>query len=424
MSHKYLIVLVCLFLLAACRKASPDAATPTTAGQALVTPGAAATSSLPAYDPAKLITTPSGLQYVILSEGQGDAPQAGDTVSVHYTGWLPDGTQFDSSREREPFTFQLGAGQVIAGWDEGIALLKPGAKALLIVPPDLGYGNVARGPLPANSTLYFEVELVTVAGAPEGLAADDPVSIPLTFDAADLTTTDSGLQYLILKPGDGPAPQPGDTVEVDYTGWLKNGTPFDSSIERGQPIRFILGTGRVIAGWDEGMALLKQGAKALLVIPSDLGYGPVGQGSIPGNATLYFQVELLKVDAAPAPAVVAAEAYTTSESGLRYADLKVGDGDGTDGATAVEIHYTAWVEGGYKFDSSRDRDLPFRFVLDQNAIFPGLEEGVKGMRVGGVRQLVIPPALAFGEQGRPPAIPPNATLIFEIELMTVDKGTQ
>lgn len=424
MSTKHLLAIVILAFLAACGQAKSDAdptATPASpAAVPPVTPDAA--SPIPAYDPAKLITTPSGLQYVILAEGEGDRPTTGDTVSVHYTGWLSDGSQFDSSRDRgEPYTFQLGVGDVIAGWDEGIALLQPGAKALLIIPPDLGYGDVARGPLPANSTLTFEVELVTVVGPPEGLGPDDPVQIPLAFNADDVITTDSGLQYVILQAGSGPAPQPGDNVSVHYTGWLKNGDQFDSSADR-DPIRFLLGSGRVIQGWDEGLALLNEGAKALFIIPPNLGYGAAGQGNIPANATLYFQVELVKVEPAPTPVAVAAADFTTTESGLKYYDIKVGDGDDTNGATALEIHYTAWVEGGNKFDSSYDRDLPFRFQPNQGMVFPGLEEGVQSMRVGGIRQLVIPPDLAFGEQGRPPVIPPNATLIFEIELLTADKG--
>ncbi|MCC6905372.1 MAG: FKBP-type peptidyl-prolyl cis-trans isomerase [Anaerolineae bacterium] len=110
-----------------------------------------------------LTTTDSGLQYVITQTSDGASPQVGDTVQVHYSGYLLDGTLFDSSLTRgEPIEFALGTGQVIPGWDEGIALLKVGEKATLIIPPDLGYGAQAVGPIPANSTLRFEVELVAV----------------------------------------------------------------------------------------------------------------------------------------------------------------------------------------------------------------------------------------------------------------------
>ena len=107
--------------------------------------------------------TASGLMYKIEKKGNGNNAKAGDIVSVHYTGYLPDGTKFDSSVDRgEPIDFPLGQGRVIKGWDEGITLLNIGAKATLIIPPDLGYGSRAMGPIPANSILIFEVELVGI----------------------------------------------------------------------------------------------------------------------------------------------------------------------------------------------------------------------------------------------------------------------
>ena len=107
--------------------------------------------------------TDSGLRYIMLEEGSGDAPEVGDNVSVHYAGFLLDGTKFDASYDRgEPITFPLGQGRVIKGWDEGISLLKVGGKAKFIIPPDLGYGDRAMGPIPANSSLIFEVELVDI----------------------------------------------------------------------------------------------------------------------------------------------------------------------------------------------------------------------------------------------------------------------
>jgi peptidylprolyl isomerase len=106
--------------------------------------------------------------------------------------------------------------------------------------------------------------------------------------------TDSGLDIEIVAEGDGPKPSVGATVRVHYTGTLENGTQFDSSHDRGQPIAFPLGQGRVIKGWDEGIALLNKGAKAKLTIPPALGYGAQGAGGvIPPNATLIFEVELV-----------------------------------------------------------------------------------------------------------------------------------
>lgn len=114
--------------------------------------------------------------------------------------------------------------------------------------------------------------------------------------AAGAVTTPSGLSYTDLVTGTGPAPTSGKNVTVHYTGWLENGTKFDSSVDRGQPFAFRIGAGEVIPGWDEGVMSMKTGGKRKLVIPSLLGYGASGAGGvIPPDATLIFEVELLAV---------------------------------------------------------------------------------------------------------------------------------
>ena len=111
-----------------------------------------------------MITTPSGLGYIDEIVGDGDIAKAGQTVSVHYTGKLKDGSKFDSSHDRkQPFSFPLGAGRVIKGWDEGVAGMKVGGKRKLIIPADLGYGaKGAGGVIPPNAELHFDVELLGV----------------------------------------------------------------------------------------------------------------------------------------------------------------------------------------------------------------------------------------------------------------------
>lgn len=113
---------------------------------------------------AKSVTTPSGLSYQDAKVGTGAAPVKGKSVKVHYTGWLVNGTKFDSSVDRkEPFSFNIGAGQVIPGWDEGVMTMKVGGKRRLTIPANLGYGaRGAGGVIPPNATLIFDVELLDV----------------------------------------------------------------------------------------------------------------------------------------------------------------------------------------------------------------------------------------------------------------------
>ena len=129
------------------------------------------------------------------------------------------------------------------------------------------------------------------------------IAVPLAFkpaQAAGEVTTPSGLRIIDVKPGTGPVPHAGQTVTVNYTGWLfvdgKKGKKFDSSLDRGEPFSFTLGQGQVIKGWDEGLATMHVGGKRTLIIPPDLGYGASGAGSdIPPGATLIFDVDLLSV---------------------------------------------------------------------------------------------------------------------------------
>ena len=132
-----------------------------------------ATSQLPSVDDSvsssesdeTVVTTASGLQYEVLASGDGESPSPGDTAVVHYTGWLTDGTKFDSSVDREqPFEFGVGQGNVIQGWDEGVALMKVGDKWKFTIPSELAYGerSVGNGLIPPNSTLVFEVQLLDV----------------------------------------------------------------------------------------------------------------------------------------------------------------------------------------------------------------------------------------------------------------------
>jgi peptidylprolyl isomerase len=360
----------------------------------------------------KMVKMESGLQVMLLQRSNGEQAEKGDRVSVHYTGSLEDGTVFDSSVDRgQPFDFVLGQGQVIAGWDEGIALLKAGEKAKFVIPPQLGYGDRAVGTIPAGSTLIFEVELLDVSKA---------VKI---WDAKgkDTLTTASGLQYIIMSKGSGKKVEIGNRVKVHYSGFFTNGDKFDSSVDRDQPIEITLGMRQVIPGWEEGIALLSVGDKAKLIIPYNLAYGESGRPPvIPPKSTLVFDVEI--VDAVevqrPTPFVVEGLDTLQTESGLKYIMVKQTSGKRALAGNKISVHYTGFFESGEIFDSSIERGQPLEFEVGKGMVIPGWDEGLQLLHVGEKARLIIPWQLGYGENGYGP-IPAKATLIFDVELIDV-----
>ena len=238
-------------------------------------------------------TTASGLKVKITEKGNGKQVIKGDKVTAHYTGTLEDGKKFDSSKDRnQPFSFKVGTGQVISGWDEGFQLLSIGDKATFTIPSNLGYGaNGAGGVIPPNATLFFDVEVLDAVASPAPKAA-----VPYDVTGLDTIKMQSGLRFLKVESGTGEKAQQGKYVSVHYTGYLMDGKKFDSSVERGEPIEFQLGKGMVIKGWEEGIELMHVGDKMRFIIPSELAYGEKGApGAIPANATLIFDCELVGV---------------------------------------------------------------------------------------------------------------------------------
>jgi peptidylprolyl isomerase len=247
---------------------------------------------------------------------------------------------------------------------------------------------------------------------------------PAEVDKDSYTTTESGLQFFDLVVGEGDSPIDRGVVKVEYAGYLEDGTMFDSSYKRPEGFTFIIGASQVIKGWDEGVATMKVGGKRQLKIPGSLAYGPRGKPPrIPPDATLIFDVELLTAGAprvAPEkPQTVADADLQTTESGLKYHDFVVGEGDLPKDGQRVKVDYTGWLTDGKLFDSSLRRAQPIEFPLGKGRVIKGWDEGISTMKVGGKRQLQIPADLAYGERGRPPIIAPNSDLVFEVELVGV-----
>ncbi len=231
-----------------------------------------------------------------------------------------------------------------------------------------------------------------------GGATPAPAAPSAASAGGNLITTPSGLKYEDLVAGTGTLPARTDYVTVQYTGTLSNDTVFDASRLHGGPITFRLD--QVIKGWTEGVGSMRVGGMRRLVIPPALGYGSQPQGSIPANSTLTFIVELLDVPK------------------LKIEDTQIGTGAEAMPGKDVKVHYTGKLENGQVFDSTVGKD-PLSFTLGTGQMLVGFEQGIVGMKVGGKRVITIPPALGYGEQGAGAAVPPNSTLIYEIELVDV-----
>lgn len=237
--------------------------------------------------PADAKKTARGVFYKILKKGKpgGKVPTTSDTVSVNYTGWHTDGRMFDSSVIRgKPTEFPLTG--VIQGWIDGLQQMHVGDSARFWIPESMAYQG--RPGKPAGM-LVFDIELLEIKPPPP---AAPPAPKDVAAPPSDAKKTATGLAYKVLKSGKagGKPPGPTDTVTVNYTGWTTDGQEFDSSIPRQQPATFPLT--RVIAGWTEGLQLMKPGDSFRFWIPVELAYN-----NAPGKPAgmLVFDIELLEV---------------------------------------------------------------------------------------------------------------------------------
>ncbi|MGY3087222.1 FKBP-type peptidyl-prolyl cis-trans isomerase [Hymenobacter sp. UYAg731] len=244
----------------------------------------------------------SGLYFLpVATKPNGVQIASGATVSVLYTAHLLDaaGTVFDASSKHNnvPITFKVGAGQLIPGFEQGIALMHIGDKAELLIPSGLAYGgSTANGAIPANSVVRFEVEVLDFAAIDDALIT----SYLATNHITTAQKQTSGLYFLpVTTNASAVRPAISNTVTVLYTGHLLDatGTVFDaSSLHNNTPLVFPFGRGQLIAGFEEGVGLMHIGDKAEILLPSALAYGPAGSSSSIGpNTVLRFEIEVVDI---------------------------------------------------------------------------------------------------------------------------------
>jgi len=304
--------------------------------------------------------------------GTGPEVSAGSTIDMQYVGVVTDGTQFDASWDRpgQPFSFTLGSGQVISGWDVGIEGMRVGGRRVLQIPSDLAYGDQARSDvIVANSDLIFIVDLI---GASE--------SAP-PIDAEQLGPF-SGLQIIDLTEGDGCTAEIGDIVTVNYVGIdLATGQEIDNSWARGQPFQVIVGRSQVIDGWNLGIEGMSVGGERILQIPGDLAYG---------DGDLVFRIHLESLVEAPIGHRVELDGPAPNE--ITVTTLVEGDGDGAQEGDILDISVAVMLyDSEVIAESSWLNGSPAQIALQADALPDGLEESLRGIQVGETRQIIIPP---------------------------------
>lgn len=376
--------------------------------------------------------TESGIWYVMETPGDSSKPNDKSLVKAHYEGTLLDSTKFDSSYDRgQPLDFKLG--QVIKGWQEAIKLLGKGGKGTFYIPSELAYGERGSGEkIPANTVLKFVIELVDfeqILTAEERVAKDQAEIIAyIGNNNIDAEKLPSGIWYTVTKSTEGKKPSDKATVTAHYAGRLLNGDQFDSSYDRKQPFTTTLD--RVIVGWRIAIPTLAKGEKATFFIPSALAYGERGAGAnIPPNAVLAFDIELIDFEEPRSAKEQAAKDdkliqsflkakgidASKTDSGIYYQITKEGEGESPNIGSNVKTHYKGMLLDGKVFDSSYDRGQPLDFPLAN--VIPGWQQAIPLLSKGGKGTFYIPSGLAYGERGAGGVIPPNAVLIFEVELL-------
>ena len=264
-------------------------------------------SEFPGYE-----TAESGMIYKFHKYGEDTVtPKAGDFVEINLTYKTEDTVMFASSDLPPEQKGPIPMGRTLFAGDifDGLGMMHVGDSATFVVAADSVWKYMYRGNVPPGMDsakyIFYIVGLNNIMSAEEMnaiqgekakvLMEEEQVNREtyLKENYPDAKPTESGLYYVRTKKGSGSNPQVDQTVSVHYTGTLLNGTKFDSSVDRGTPFEFPLGQGRVIKGWDEGIAMMKKGEKGVLIVPSDLGYGSRPSGPIPPHSTLVFEVELI-----------------------------------------------------------------------------------------------------------------------------------
>ncbi|KAF3704372.1 Peptidyl-prolyl cis-trans isomerase FKBP10 [Channa argus] len=310
----------------------------------------------------------------------------GDYVRYHYNATFTDGKIFDSSHQRGAAKVgMLGEGRLIAGIDKGLQGMCVNEHRKITVPPQLAYGSTGAGDVvPPDTTLVFDIHLLDL------------------WNTADLVvtktiTTPKDCKRSVMRT---------DFVRYHFNGTLLDGTVFDSSYTRKQTHNTLVGEGWQVKGMDEGLLGMCVGEIRNIVIPPFKAYGEKGSGTeIPPQATLVFDIML--VDIYNPKDNITIENQVVPESCSRRS--VVGD--------YIRYHYNGTFMNGVTFDTSYQRNSTYNTYIGMGYVIAGMDQALVGVCIGEKRRVIIPPHLAYGEQGAGGVIPPSAVLVFDIHII-------
>ncbi|KAJ6747659.1 PEPTIDYLPROLYL ISOMERASE [Salix koriyanagi] len=337
-----------------------------------------------------------GLRKKIVTKGLSwQTPFPGDEVEVHFNGYIEGGASLESSRDKEvPFKFKLGQGEVIKGWDEGVATMKSGERAVFTVPPNLAYGEAGSPPLiPPNATLVFDIEMLS------------------WISIRDLTG-DGGILKKIIMEGEGWAtPRDGDEVLVKHETRLETGMLVSKSEEG---VEFHVGDGYLCPALSRGVKTMRKGEKAELAVRLSYGFiqkgnlAPDIESNIPPDSSLTIQLELVSWRSVTA---------VTDDKKVLKKIVKAGEGfDRPTEGSHVKVTYVGKLGDGTVFDRKGTDGEPFEFITSEEQVNEGLDMAIMTMKKGERATVTVDAEFLHGRDisGKLPA---NSLLHYEVELL-------
>ncbi len=412
--------------------------------------------------------TESGLYYKFhYQDADGKVPQQGDVLTLAMVYRLEDSILFDSRPSPQPMALPLTLPEYPGDIYEALAMMKVGDSATFILSADSFFMKTVQLPeLPPfvepGSVLHFDIKMLRAQSMLEieeerlakleVLRTEEPLKLAAYLAENNITTLprESGLYFIEKQKGTGRTPKEGDHFEAHFIIETIDGKRLFSSHDRNELISIEFGKHFDNDGVTEALRLMRNGSRALIIVPSSLAYADQGRGEmVPPYTTLVYDIEIVEhktkeefhrsqelkqqemrraeeqaslqerqklIDYLSANNITVAP----TASGLYFIERQKGTGARAEAGKKVTVHYTGTLLDGTKFDSSVDRGQPFEFTLGAGQVIAGWDEGIKMMSVGGKATLIIPSALAYGSRSMGPNLPAYSTLVFEVELLGVE----